>query len=158
MLQSTVKRYLPVGSAGQIYQSDHAYMNTVEKVVVDDVTFVGAFVQSATNAGECKLATGTAITGTILGVVVKDELRNSTSDTALVLKGSNQTILNVGNIYIEADGVVAEDYYVFLNTTTGALAFNATNTLASHTYTGFKVAIGNSTTGRCLIGITTARA
>lgn len=158
MLQSTVLRYLPVGNAGQIYKSDHSYNNTVEKLVVDDVTFVGGFVQSNGTAGEIIGASGRAITGSILGVVVKDELRNATSDTALVLKGSNQTVLNVGNIYIEADGVVAEGYYVFLKTADGTLAFNATNTLADHTYTGFRVDKGSAVTGRCLIGITTAKA
>lgn len=158
MLQDTVKRYLPVGNAGQIYKSDHSYNNTVEKVIVDAITGVGKFVQANGNVGEAIMASGQPITGEILGVVVKDELRNSNGDTDLVLKGSNQTVLNTGNIYIEDSGIITEGSYVFLTTAAGALAYGSSTVLSGSTYTGFRVDKGNAVAGRCLIGITTARA
>lgn len=156
MLQSTVKRTQALGSAGEIYKAEHSYLNTVMRLVTDDITRVGCFVQAGTAENEIIMASGQAITGDIIGVVVKGELRNSLTDTDLVLKGTNQAVLNEGNIFIKANGIIAQNSYVFLKTADGSLAFSTSKTLADHTYTGFKVDIGNASAGDCIIGITTA--
>lgn len=157
-LQSTVLQTMPLGSAGTITKAEHAYLNTVPRIVVDAITKVGNFVQSNGTANEVINATGSAISGEIIGVVVKNELRNSATDTDLVLEGSNQTIITTGNCLIATSLVAAQGQYVFLNDTTGAIAFNDTATLAGHTYTGWRVEIGNDTATAGVIEITTSRA
>lgn len=157
MLQSTVKQTMGLGFAGQIAKANHAYLNTVERIIVDDVTRVGTFVQSNGNKNEATATEGVALTGNIIGVVVKNDYRNNATDTDLVLKGTNQTIIVEGNCYIETSLVANQDQYVFINDTTGAVAFNDTATLADHTYTGWRVEIGNATATAGIIEITTSR-
>ena len=104
------------------------------------------------------MASGEAITAPILGVVVKERLRNSTVETDLVEKGNNVTVLTEGYIYIATSAIATQGDYVFLKTADGDLAFANTPTLADHTYTGFRVDIGNATATAGIIGITSARA
>ena len=158
MLQSTVKSTMPVGSAGDIYKAEHSFYASVQGLVIDDITKVGAFVQAGTKEDEVIMASGQAITKPIIGVVVKEKLRNSAIETDLVEKGSNVTVLTEGHIYIATSLVAIQDQYVFLRTADGTLAFGNTSTLANHTYTGFRVDIGNATATAGIIGITRARA
>ena len=158
MLQSTVKNTMPVGSAGNIYKAEHSFYTSVQGLVIDDITKVGAFVQAGTKEDEVTMASGQAITKPIIGVVVKDKLRNSAVETDLVEKGNNVTVLIEGYICIATSLVATRDQYVFLRTADGALAFGNTSTLAGHTYTGFRVDIGNATATAGIIGITRARA
>ncbi len=157
MLQSQVLGTQALGSAGQIYKSEHSFLNTVERVAISDVT-VGTFVQAGTLENEVIAASGDAITTGIIGVVVKNQLRNSIGDTDVVPEGNNVTVLTEGNIFIETSAIAAQGDYVFLKTADGTLAFAATATLADHTYTGFRVDIGNGTATAGIIGITSSRA
>ena len=63
------------------------------------------------------------------------------------------------NVTTTSDDIIGY-VYVFLKDDNGTLVFNDTNTLASHTYTGWRVAVGNKapydTDG--IIEITTANA
>lgn len=157
MLQSTVLQTMPVGVAGEIYKAEHSFLNTVVRVPTDDVT-VGTFVQKGTLENEVIQASGEAITGAIIGVVVKNELINSISDTNVYPKGKPVTVLQEGNIFIETSAIATQGDYVFLKTADGELAFASTPTLADHTYTGFRVDIGNATATSGIIGITSSRA
>lgn len=158
MLQSTVKSTLPVGSAGNIYKAEHSFYTSVQGLVIDDITKVGSFVQAGTKEDEVTMASGVAIATPIIGVVVKEKLRNSAVETDLVEKGNNVTVLTEGYIYIATSLVATQGQYVFLKTADGTLAFGNASTLAGHTYTGFKVDIGNATATAGIIGITSARA
>ncbi len=157
MLQSQVLKTQALGSPGQIYKAEHSFLNTVERVAIDDVV-VGTFVQAGTLENEVTGASGEAITTPIIGVVVKNQLRNSTSDTDVIPKGNNITVLTEGNIFIATDAIATQGDYVFLKTADGDLAFASTPTLANHTYTGFRVDIGNATATAGVIGITSSRA
>ena len=158
MLQSSVLSTMPVGSAGNIYKAEHSFYTSFQGLVIDDITKVGSFVQAGTKENEVIMASGQAITTPIMGVVVKERLRNSSTETDLVEKGNNVTVLTEGYVYIATSLVANQGQYVFLKTADGTLAFNNTSTLADHTYTGFKVDIGNATATAGIIGITSARA
>lgn len=157
MLQSTVKQTLGLGFAGQIAKANHAYLNTVERIIIDDVTRVGTFVQSNGNKNEATATEGVALTVNIIGVVVKNDYRNSATDTDLVAKGTNQTIITTGNCYIETSLVAEQGQYVFIKDADGTVTFNDTATLLDHTYTGWRVEIGNATATAGIIEITTSR-
>lgn len=158
MLQSTVKGTMPLGSAGDIYKAEHSFYAPFQGLVIDDITKVGSFVQAGTKENEITMASGVAITKPIIGVVVKERLRNSAVETDLVEKGNNVTVLTEGYIYIATELVATQGQYVFLKTADGTLAFGNATTLADHTYTGFRVDIGNATATAGTIGITSARA
>lgn len=161
--QKTVNKTQALGSAGQISKAFHNYCNTFSAVVAEaDSVCVGCFVQSTDKDGEVKGASGKAITGKILGVVVKDRYINSCGTEAVntYKQGDNVTILNAGNIFIKVEAEAKQGQYVFLKDADGALAFGDTNTLQDHTYTGFRVSIGNADpyTKEGIIEITTANA
>jgi hypothetical protein len=159
--QKTVNQTQALGSAGQISKAFHNYCNTFSAVATDENVRVGCFVQSTDKDGEVKGTSGVAI-GKILGVVVKDKYISSNGTEAVntYKVGDNVTILNAGNIFIEVKAAAKVGQYVFLKDDTGALAFDDTNTLAGHTYTGFRVSIGNADpyTNNGIIEITTANA
>ena len=157
MLQSRVLSTMPVGSAGEIYKSEHSFLNTVARLPISDVT-VGTFVQKGTLENEVTAASGVAITADIIGVVVKNELVNSLTDTAVYPKGKPVTVVTDGNIFIATSLAAVQGQYVFLKTADGTLAFGNSATLADHTYTGFRVDIGNATATAGIIGITSSRA
>lgn len=157
MLQTQVLGTQALGSAGQIYKSEHSFFNPVERVAISDVT-VGTFVQAGTLENEVIGASGSAITASIVGVVVKNQLTNSIGNTDVIPKGNNITVLTEGNIFIETSAIATQGDYVFLKTADGTLAFASTPTLADHTYTGFRVDIGNGTATAGIIGITSSRA
>lgn len=160
--QKQVKQTQALGSAGQISKAFHNYCNTFSAVATDEHVCVGCFVQAGTNDGEVKGASGQAITTKILGVVVKDKYisSNGTEAVHIYRQGDNVTIINAGNVFIECESVATAGQYVFLKNDNGTLVFNDTNTLSDHTYTGWRVAVGNKapydTDG--IIEITTANA
>lgn len=160
--QKQVNKSQALGSAGQISKAFHNYCNTFSAVATDENVCVGCFVQAGAKDGEVVGASGQAITANILGVVVKDKYisSNGTEAVHIYRKGDNVTILNAGNIFIEVETEATQGQYVFLKDANGALAFGDTNTLTDHTYTGFRVSVGNAdpydTDG--IIEITTANA
>ena len=162
--QQTVKQTQALGSAGQISKAFHNYCNTFSAVVAEaDSVCVGCFVQSTNKDGEVKGASGKAIDGKILGVVVKDKYISSCGTEAVhtYKVGDNVTILNAGNIFIEAKVNASQGQYVHLVNDTGVLSFdNAIDTGGTKTYTGFRVSVGNADpyTNKGIIEITTANA
>ena len=161
--QKQVNLKQALGNVGQISKAHHSFCNVISAIAADDFVKVGSFVQSktgATNENEVIGASGKAITGSILGVVVRDSLKvtGDSTPTLEVKKGENCAVLNEGSIFIETSLQAKKGQYVFLKTDDGTLAFDNTATKGSHTYTGFRVSKGNDTATAGLIEITTARA
>ena len=161
--QKQVNLNQALGNVGQISKAHHSFCNVIPAIAADEFVKVGSFVQSKTsptNENEVIGASGKQITGSILGVVVRDSLKVAGDSTATlaVKKGENCAILTEGSIFIEVNAIAKKGQYVFLKDADGTLAFDDTATKASHTYTGFRVSKGNETAARGVIEITTARA
>ena len=161
--QKQVNLNQALGNVGQISKAYHSFCNVIPAIAADENVRVGSFVQSKTsptNENEVIGASGKAISGSILGVVVRDSLKVAADSTATlaVKKGENCAILTEGSIFIETSLQAKKGQYVFLKTDDGTLAFDNTATKTSHTYTGFRVSKGNETAARGVIEITTARA
>lgn len=164
MFQSKVELSQALGNVGQISKAHHSFCNVIPAIAADEFVKVGSFVQSkatgATNENEVIGASGKQITGSILGVVVRDSLKVAadSTPTLAVKKGENCAILTEGSIFIEVNAQAAKGKYVFLKTADGSLGFFDTTTQSDYTYTGFRVSKGHDTTSAGLIEITTARA
>ena len=161
--QKQVNANQALGNVGQISKAHHSFLNVIPAIAADDFVKVGSFVQSsstATNENEVVGASGKQITGSILGVVVRDSLKvaGDSTPTLEVKKGENCAILTEGSIFIEVNAQAAKGKYVFLKTADGSLGFFDTTTQSDYTYTGFRVSKGHDTTSAGLIEITTARA
>ena len=161
--QKQVNLNQALGNVGQISKAYHSFCNVIPAIAADEFVKVGSFVQSkaaATNENEVIGASGKAITGSILGVVVRDSLKvaGDSTPTLEVKKGENCAILTEGSIFIEVNAQAAKGKYVFLKNTDGSLGFYDTTTQSDYTYTGFRVSKGHDTTSAGLIEITTARA
>ena len=152
-----------LGNVGQISKAHHSFCNVISAIAADENVRVGSFVQSKTsptNENEVIGASGVAISGSILGVVVRDSLKVAGDSTATlaVKKGENCAILTEGSIFIEVNAIAKKGQYVFLKDTDGSLGFYNASTQSDYTYTGFRVSKGHDTTSAGLIEITTARA
>ena len=161
--QKQVNLKQALGNVGQISKAHHSFCNVISAIAADENVRVGSFVQSKTsptNENEVIGASGVAISGSILGVVVRDSLKVAGDSTATlaVKKGENCAVLNEGSIFIETSLQAKKGQYVFLKDDDGTLAFDNSATKASYTYTGFRVSKGNETAVRGVIEITTARA
>ena len=161
--QKQVNLNQALGNVGQISKAHHSFCNVIPAIAADEFVKVGSFVQSktaATNENEVIGASGKAISGSILGVVVRDSLKVAGDSTATlaVKKGENCAILTEGSIFIEVKKKKKKGKYVMLQTTDGALGFYDSSTQSGYTYTGFRVSKGNETAARGIIEITTARA
>lgn len=161
--QTQVKASQALGNVGQISKAHHSFLNVIPAIAADDFVKVGSFVQSsstATNENEVVGASGKQITGSILGVVVRDSLKvtGDSTPTLEVKKGENCAILTEGSIFIEVNVIAKKGQYVFLKTADGSLGFYNASTQNDYTYTGFRVSKGHDTATAGLIEITTARA
>ena len=161
--QKQVNANQALGNVGQISKAHHSFLNVIPAIAADDFVKVGSFVQSsstATNENEVVGASGKQITGSILGVVVRDSLKVAADSTPTleVKKGENCAILTEGSIFIEVNAIAKKGQYVFLKTADGSLGFYNASTQNDYTYTGFRVSKGNDTATAGLIEITTARA
>ena len=161
--QKQVNLNQALGNVGQISKAYHSFCNVIPAIAADDFVKVGSFVQSstsATNENEVIGASGKQITGSILGVVVRDSLKvaGDSTPTLAVKKGENCAILTEGSIFIEVNAIAKKGQYVFLKTADGSLGFYNASTQSDYTYTGFRVSKGNDTATAGLIEITTARA
>lgn len=161
--QKQVNLNQALGNVGQISKAHHSFCNVIPAIAADEFVKVGSFVQSktgATNENEVIGASGKAITGSILGVVVRDSLKvaGDSTPTLEVKKGENCAILTEGSIFIEVNAIAKKGQYVFLKTADGSLGFYNASTQNDYTYTGFRVSKGNDTATAGLIEITTARA
>ena len=161
--QKQVNANQALGNVGQISKAHHSFLNVIPAIAADDFVKVGSFVQStaaATNENEVIGASGKQITGSILGVVVRDSLKvaGDSTPTLAVKKGENCAVLNEGSIFIETSLQAKKGQYVFLKTADGSLGFYNASTQNDYTYTGFRVSKGNDTATAGIIEITTARA
>ena len=161
--QKQVNANQALGNVGQISKAHHSFLNVIPAIAADDFVKVGSFVQSsstATNENEVVGASGKQITGSILGVVVRDSLKVAADSTPTleVKKGENCAILTEGSIFIEVNAIAKKGQYVFLKTADGSLGFYNASTQNDYTYTGFRVSKGHDTATAGLIEITTARA
>ena len=161
--QKQVNLNQALGNVGQISKAHHSFCNVIPAIAADENVRVGSFVQSKTsptNENEVIGASGVAISGSILGVVVRDSLKVAGDSTATlaVKKGENCAILTEGSIFIEVNAIAKKGQYVFLKDADGSLGFDNTATKGNHTYTGFRVSKGNDTATAGIIEITTARA
>lgn len=148
-----------LGNAGEISKAFHNFCNTESIIVADNNVSVGCFVQSktdATNEREAIGASGKAITGRILGVVIRDHLTSECvcEDSKTLPKGSNAHILTNGSVFIECNAIAKKGQLVCLNKTTGALVFS-NNIATTDAFTGFVVSVGNATATNGIIEITT---
>lgn len=153
-----------LGNPGEISKAFHNFANTEAIICADDKVQVGGFVQSkvsgATAENEVVGATGQAITGRILGVVIKDHYTSecvSNGATLLYPKGNYATIATSGNVFISCDGVAKKGQFVQLVTASGALEFSDTMWVENNTFTGWIVSKGNDS-GAGIIEITTSGA
>ena len=161
--QKQVNANQALGNVGQISKAHHSCLNVIPAIAADDFVKVGSFVQSsstATNENEVITASGKAISGSILGVVVRDSLKvtGDSTPTLEIKKGENCAVLTEGSIFIEVNVQAKKGKYVMLKTDDGSLGFYDTNTQGGYTYTGFRVSKGHETATAGLIEITTARA
>ena len=161
--QKQVNLNQALGNVGQISKANHSFCNVIPAIAADENVRVGSFVQSktsSTNENEVIGTSGKAISGSILGVVVRDSLKVAGDSTATlaVKKGENCAVLNEGSIFIETSLQAKKGQYVFLKKADGSLGFFDTTTQSDYTYTGFRVSKGNETAARGVIEITTARA
>ena len=159
--QKQVNLNQALGNVGQISKAHHSFCNVISAIAADEFVKVGSFVQSktgATNENEVIGTSGKQITGSILGVVVRDSLKvtGDSTPTLEVKKGENCAILTDGSIFIEVNAIAKKGQYVFLKDADGTLVFDTT-AQSDHTYTGFRVSKGNETDARGIIEITTAR-
>ena len=160
--QKTVSKSQALGSAGRISKAIHSYLNTFQAIAGDDKVSVGCFVQKGQKEGEVKGTTGVEVNNKVLGVVVKDHYLSSESETITYKAGDNVTILNAGNIFIEAKSEAKIGQYIHISKTDGALSFddNIDSSGSTKVYTGFRVSKGNQApyTADGIIEITTANA
>ena len=126
--------------AGQILKGLHSNFAGHCAPVKDNSVCVGCFVQ---NDGKfVKGASGVAITGKIMGIAIAGTYITSDVSTQVYPTENIAFFANKGCIAIETETPAKVGQYVFLKTADGELAFGDSETLADHTYTGFRVVYG----------------
>ena len=150
-----------LGNAGQIAKGYHSYCNIVDYVAGDNIS-VGEFAQSSTtNDNEVLSTANKTITGSIVGVVVRDSLKNAeVNEASLELQaGSYLQVINAGSVFIETKEIASVGDYVIMDKTSGRVYFSATRPSSNSTInTGWRVFIGNDYAERGIVGITTSNA
>lgn len=150
-----------LGNAGQISKGYHSYCNIVDYVAGDNIS-VGEFAQSvANNDNEAKSTAGKQVTGSILGVVVKDRLKavESAEPSSVINAGEPLQIINIGSVFIETKEIASVGDYVIMDKTSGRVYFSPTRPMGASTIdTGWRVFIGNDYAERGIVGITTSNA
>lgn len=106
-----------LGNAGQIAKGYHSYCNIVDYVAGDNIS-VGEFAQSSTiNDNEVLSTANKTITGSIVGVVVRDSLKNAElNEASLELQaGSYLQVIDKGSVFIETSSKATRGDYVLLD-------------------------------------------
>lgn len=151
-----------LGSAGEISKAYHSFCNVETAIAADENCKVGGFVQTkngSTNENEVIGASGKAISGNVVGVVVKANYINSEKVTNIYKKGDNLSIITAGSVFIDVSNAkVEKGKFVFLKNVDGSLVFDDKMVLAEHTFTGWVVSKGNAEAKDGVIEITTAQA
>ena len=150
-----------LGNTGQIAKGYHSYCNIIDYVANDDIS-VGEFAQSvANNDNEAKSTAGKQVTGSILGVVVKDRLKavESAEPSSVINAGEPLQIINIGSVFIETKEIASVGDYVIMDKASGRVYFSHTRPKGANTIdTGWRVFIGNDYAERGIVGITTSNA
>lgn len=150
-----------LGNAGQIAKGYHSFCNIVDYVAGDNIS-VGEFAQSSTtNDNEVLSTANKTITGSIVGVVVRDSLKNAEiNEASLELQaGSYLQVINAGSVFIETKEIASVGDYVIMDKTSGRVYFSPTRPSSNSTIdTGWRVFIGNDYAERGIVGITTSNA
>ena len=150
-----------LGNAGQIAKGYHSFCNIVDYVAGDNIS-VGEFAQSSTtNDNEVLSTANKTITGSIVGVVVRDSLKNAeVNEASLELQaGSYLQVINAGSVFIETKEIASVGDYVIMDKASGRVYFSATRPSSNSTIdTGWRVFIGNDYAERGIVGITTSNA
>ena len=150
-----------LGNAGQIAKGYHSYCNVADYVAGDNIS-VGEFAQSvANNDNEAKSTAGKQVTGSILGVVVKDRLKavESAEPSSVINAGEPLQIINIGSVFIETKEIASVGDYVIMDKASGRVYFSPTRPKGASTIdTGWRVFIGNDYAERGIVGITTSNA
>lgn len=150
-----------LGNAGQIAKGYHSYCNIVDYVAGDNIS-VGEFAQSSTiNDNEVLSTANKTITGSIVGVVVRDSLKNAElNEASLELQaGSYLQVIDKGSVFIETKEIASVGDYVVMDKTSGRVYFSPTRPMGASTIdTGWRVFIGNDYAERGIVGITTSNA
>ena len=150
-----------LGNAGQIAKGYHSFCNIVDYVAGENIS-VGEFAQSSTtNDNEVLSTANKTITGSIVGVVVRDSLKNTeVNEASLELQaGSYLQVINAGSVFIETKEIASVGDYVIMDKTSGRVYFSATRPSSNSTInTGWRVFIGNDYAERGIVGITTSNA
>ena len=150
-----------LGNAGQIAKGYHSYCNVVDYVAGDNIS-VGEFAQSVVdNDNEAKSTAGKQVTGSILGVVVKDRLKavESAEPSSVINAGEPLQIVNIGSVFIETKEIASVGDYVIMDKASGRVYFSPTRPMGASTIdTGWRVFIGNDYAERGIVGITTSNA
>lgn len=150
-----------LGNAGQIAKGYHSYCNIVDYIAGDNIS-VGEFAQSvANNDNEAKSTAGKQITGSILGVVVRDRLKavESAEPSSVINAGEPLQIVNVGSVFIETKEIASVGDYVIMDKASGRVYFSPVRPSSNSTInTGWRVFIGNDYAERGIVGITTSNA
>lgn len=150
MLQTKIRNNLARATAGDISRAVHSYYLPEGGIVGDDNVCAGCFVKVKNN-DPLKVfgASGVAFVSAsekIVGVCIRDHLRASQVPTLSYAQGDEVQYMIKGAIWIEAESSAKFGQFVFIKNDNGAIAFGDTDTLADHTYTGFKVSIGGDVT------------
>lgn len=150
-----------LGNTGQIAKGYHSFCNIVDYVAGDNIS-VGEFAQSvANNDNEAKSTAGKQVTGSILGVVVKDRLKavESAEPSSVINAGEPLQIINIGSVFIETKEIASVGDYVIMDKASGRVYFSPTRPKGASTIdTGWRVFIGNDYAERGIVGITTSNA
>ena len=150
-----------LGNAGQIAKGYHSFCNVVDYVAGNNIS-VGEFAQSSTtNDNEVLSTANKTITGSIVGVVVRDSLKNAeVNEASLELQaGSYLQVIDAGSVFIETKEIASVGDYVIMDKTSGRVYFSATRPSSNSTInTGWRVFIGNDYAERGIVGITTSNA
>ena len=148
-----------LGNTGQIAKGYHSYCNIIDYVAGDNIS-VGEFAQSvANNDNEAKSTAGKQVTGSILGVVVKDRLKavESAEPSSIINAGEPLQIINIGSVFIETKEIASVGDYVIMDKASGRVYFSHTRPKGASTIdTGWRVFIGNDYPERGIVGITTS--
>ena len=150
-----------LGNAGQIAKGYHSFCNVVDYVAGNNIS-VGEFAQSSTtNDNEVLSTANKTITGSIVGVVVRDSLKNAEiNEASLELQaGSYLQVINAGSVFIETKEIASVGDYVIMDKTSGRVYFSPVRPSSNSTIdTGWRVFIGNDYAERGIVGITTSNA
>lgn len=148
-----------LGNAGQIAKGYHSYCNIVDYVAGDNIS-VGEFAQSSTiNDNEVLSTANKTITGSIVGVVVRDSLKNAElNEASLELQaGSYLQVIDKGSVFIETSSKATRGDYVLLDKYLGSVVFSKVAEVTNLINTGWRVANGNEKNVKGIVEITTTR-